>query len=170
MFFLQQLFRLINILNKDATPPAIAGGMALGAVMGITPLLSLHNFVIFIVILMIRVNVTAALFSMGIFTLISYMLDPLFNSIGYALLVEAEGLTPFWTRLYNTPFVPWTQFNNTLTLGSLVFSVAAFWPLYFLLKWGVVKYRSRVMVYLQNTKVVKAIKASKIYMLYSLYS
>jgi len=170
MLAVKMLLKLLNILNKDATPRAIAGGMALGAIPGLTPVASLHNLIVLILIMMTTVNFTAALFSWGLFSVFAYLLDPLFNKIGYALLVQTAGLKPLWTALYNTPVVPWTNFNNTLTLGSLVFSLILFWPLYFLLVRGVINYREKVMAKVAQWKIVQILKASKLYSLYESFS
>jgi uncharacterized protein (TIGR03546 family) len=170
MLTLKLVLKLLNILNKDASPRAIAGGMALGSIIGITPALSLHNLLVLILIFMVRVNVTSAFFSWGVFAIFSWFFDPLFNKIGYLLLVYATSLKPLWTALYNTPVVPWTKFNNTLTLGSLVFALAFFWPLYFFLVWGVKQYREKFMARVARLKIVQVLKASKLYSLYQSYS
>ncbi len=170
MIALKFILKFIKILNKDASPQQIAGGMALGSIAGITPFMSLHNLIVLILILMIRVNISSAILSVCVFTAIAYLLDPLFNKIGYFLLVDVSFLAPLWTALYNTPIVPWTKFNNTLTLGSVVFALLFFWPLYFLLVWAVVKYREKLMAKILKWKIVTALKGSKLYGLYSTYS
>lgn len=170
MFTIKFILSFIKSLNADASPRQIAGGMALGSILGITPAMSLHNLIVFVLILMLRVNFSAALFAWGTFALFSYILDPLFNRIGYFLLTQAPALHPLWTALYNTPVVPWTRFNNTLTLGSLVFALALFWPLYFFLAWFVRIYRERILTVVNKFKVVQMLKASKLYGLYQSYS
>lgn len=170
MLILKFVLKFIRILNKDASPQQIAGGIALGSIIGITPLTSLHNLLVLVLILMVRVNISSALLGVLVFTAFAYVLDPLFNSVGYYLLVDASFLRPLWTALYNIPVVPWTKFNNTLTLGSLVCALLAFWPLYFLLVWAVVNYRERLMVSIQKWKIVTMLKGSKLYNMYSSYS
>ena len=169
MLIVKLILKLIKILNQDATPSQIAGGMALGSILGITPLASLHNMIVFLLIFLVRVNITTAFFSWGLFTLFSYLFDPVFNKIGYTLLVKVQFLKPIWTTLYNTPIVPWTKFNNTLTLGSLVCALVLFWPLFFFLKWFVRIYREILANRLQKLKIVQILKASKIFSLYRQY-
>ncbi len=170
MIIVKLILKFIKILNKDASPQQIAGGMALGAIAGITPIASLHNLAVLILVLMLRVNISAAILSVGLFKAFSYILDPLFNKIGYSLLVNAGPLQSLWTTLYNTPIVPWTQFNNTLTMGSLAFSLIVFWPVYFVIVWAVKKYRERVLAMFQKWKITHILKGSKIYHLYKTYS
>ena len=170
MLILKFVLKFIRILNKDASPQQIAGGIALGSIIGITPFSSLHNLAVLVLILMVRVNISSALLGVLVFTAFAYVLDPLFNSVGYYLLVDASFLRPLWTALYNMPVVPWTKFNNTLTLGSLVCALVLFWPLYFFLVWAVVNYREKVMVSIQKWKIVTMLKGSKLYSLYTSYS
>lgn len=165
MLTIKLLIKLINILNKDASPQQIAAGMALGAIIGWTPAMSLHNLLIFALILMLQVNIASALLAAGVFSLFAYAFDPLFDRIGYALLM-LPALKPLWTSFYNTPILPWTRFNNTITLGSLVFALATFWPLYLLVVWGVVKYREKLLANIQKWKIVQILKASTWYSLY----
>ena len=170
MLTIKLLLKLINILNKEGSPKGIAGGMALGAILGLTPFLSVHNLVVLILIFMIRVNIASAFVSLGVFSLFAYLLDPLFNKIGYTLLTRVSALRPLWITLYNTPIVPWTKFNNTLTLGSLVFALLLFVPLYFLVLRSVIHYREKIMTRIEKWRIVQILKASTFYDLYRKFS
>jgi uncharacterized protein (TIGR03546 family) len=166
---LKIIFNLIKVLNGDGSPRQIAAGLALGALVGITPVASLHNLIVALVILMINVNVSAALFALAVFKIVSPLADPLFNRIGYALLVKADALKPLWTWMYNTPFLPWFNFNNTLTLGSLVSALVLLVPLYLIFVKLIVLYRAHIMERLNRLKIMQVIKASKIWNLYQTY-
>jgi uncharacterized protein (TIGR03546 family) len=170
MLALKFLFKFIRILNKDASPREIAGGMALGSVAGLTPLASLHNLVVLFVVVILKVNMTAAILAVGVFSAVGYLLDPLSNRIGWLLLAGIPALKPFWTALYNTPVVPWTRFNNTLTLGSLVLSLILLWPIYLLLRWAVVKYREKVMTAVRKWRIVTIFSGSRLFGLYQRFS
>ena len=164
------VLKFIRILNKDASPRQIAWGMVLGFVIGMTPLLSLHNLLILCLGVVTTVNFSSIIVSWGVFSGIGYILDPVSNRIGYWLLVDATGLKGFWTALYNTPVIPWTSFNNTLTLGSLVLSAVLAIPLYFVLHWAVVNYREHVMAVVAKWRIVTLIKGSKMMAFYMRYS
>lgn len=169
MLALKFLIKFLGILNKDATPRAIAGGMALGFIMGMTPLLSLHNLVVLGLLIVLRVNFTSGILAWGVFSGVGYLLDPVSNRIGYWLLT-LPGLKAMWTAMYNTPVIPWTKFNNTLTLGSLVLSVLLAAPVYFLLKWTVVQYREKVMARIMKWKIVHVIMGSRLFLMYQRYA
>jgi uncharacterized protein (TIGR03546 family) len=162
---LKILASFFKALNEKASPRAIAGGLALGAVIGLTPKGSFHNAVVVMLIFLLPVNKSASLVSAGLFTLCSYLGDPLFNALGEALLT-APALSPLWTSLYNTPVVPWTRFNNTLVLGSLLFSLLIFYPLFLVTARFVVAYREKVVATASKWKIVQLLRVSKIYALY----
>jgi uncharacterized protein (TIGR03546 family) len=137
---------------------------------GLTPVSSPHNLLVLLALLLLRANISAALISWAGFSLLAYALDPLFHLLGLFLLTRIDFLQPFWTELYNTPLLPYTRFNNTVVLGSLVFSLLAFYPLYRAGCLMVVKYRETFLERINRWEVVQIIKASSLYKWYLRYS
>lgn len=159
---------LIKALHSEGTPGQLAAGIALGSILGLTPLVSLHNAVVFGLIVMLNVSFPAAMLGWAVFVPVGFLLDPLFDRIGHTLLFTPS-LTPLWTSLYNTPVVPLTNFNNTVALGSLVFAVVGFLPLYVASRRGVVWYRATVGERVRQSKWYRAATASKLYNVYRLF-
>ena len=91
------------------------------------------------------------------------------DAVGRKLLLETPALTPLWTALYNVPVVPLTNFNNTVTLGSLIVSVVAWLPLFFLLRWGVTRYRVTMSEWMKRTGLYRWLTASKLYNVWRLF-
>lgn len=167
MFWLRFFSKLFKILNGDISAKQIAGGFAFGVILGLTPILSLHNILVLLLICIVRVNVTSVIFSMAIFKLLGILvLDPLLHQVGYLLLVKFEFLKPFWTFLYNLPIVALTRFNNTLLLGGVVISLVLFYPNLILIRKGVLGYRALVQPKLEKMRIFQILKATKIYRLY----
>jgi uncharacterized protein (TIGR03546 family) len=166
----QQILGLIRVMHSDTDPRQISLGFALGMIPGLTPLTSFHNLVVLLAILFLRVNIGAAMLSWGVFTILAFALDPLFHQMGLFLLTKVGFLQGLWTTLYNAPLVPYTRFNNSVVIGSLIFSLLAFYPVY----WGgrlmVVKYRETLMDRFNHLKIVQVFKASDVYKWYSRYS
>ncbi|TQV84304.1 TIGR03546 family protein [Exilibacterium tricleocarpae] len=160
------LVKLLKVLNAEDNPAQIALAVCLAAILGLTPLLSLHNLLILFLVLVLRVNISAFLLFALVFSGIAYLLDPLFHRLGHSLLT-AEGLQGMWTLLYNTAAGRLSEFNNTLTLGSLVFAVALSVPLFFAAKTGVDRYRARLLPWVEKTHLVRVLKASRFYRLYT---
>jgi len=144
MFVLEFIAKLIKILRSEISPNQISWGFVLGMILGLTPFWSLHNLIVVILIIIIKVNLATAIFSFGIFSAIAYLIDPLFHSFGYYLLVDLNSLNAFWTWLYNVPVLALSKFNNTVVIGSLASSLILMLPVYFLVKIGIVNYREKI--------------------------
>lgn len=166
MFVLEFIAKLIKILRSEISPNQIAWGFALGMIIGLTPVWSLHNLLVVVLIIILKVNLATAIFSFGIFSGIAYLVDPLFHSFGYYLLVDLQSLNSFYTWLYNVPVLSLSKFNNTVVMGSLISSIILIIPVYFLIKIGVINYREKIDAKIKNWKFIKYIKATKIYSLY----
>ena len=163
MFTWKILNRLYKLLSGEISPRQIAGGIAFGMIVGLTPTFSLHNLLVILLICIIRVNVSAFIFSAVVFGLLSFLVDPAAHLLGYLLLVQMEFLRPLWTMLYNMPVVPLTGFNNTVLLGSVTISLILFYPCLVFSQRGILYYRAYLIPKLENTRFVKGVKASRPY-------
>lgn len=170
MIWIKIIKSLIGLLHSEISPGEIAAGAALGAIIGLNPAFAIQNILIFFLIFMLKVNIGAAIFSIGIFAIIGFFIDPIANSIGYSLLVNIQGLTPLWTYLYNLPVVPFTRFYNTVVIGNFVISLILFIPLFIFTKKFIINYRtSSLRQRVDNLKIVKLFKLTNIYNIYEKY-
>ena len=169
MFGLIKLIQsLVGALHSEGTPGQLALGIALGSIMGLTPLLNVHNAIVFAAIVLLNVSFAGGMLGWALFVPIGFLLDPLFDWIGHQLLL-AESLRGLWTALYNTPIVPLTNFNNTIVLGSLVFSLVLLVPLFLATRWAVARYRATVGERVRQSKFYRAVMASKVYNVYKMF-
>lgn len=159
------LLKVFRALNSEAGPWQIAFATGLALIIGLTPVLSLHNLLILLFVFVFRVNLATFFAFWAIFSGFAYLLDPWFDSLGQQWLM-APGLLELWTGLYQSDFWQLTRFNHTVTLGSLAVSLLLFVPVVLIFRFGVVGYRAKVMPTLERIKIVQAVKASKLYDLY----
>lgn len=169
MLILKLLQSLVKALHSEGTPGQVAAGLALGSILGLTPLLNLHNLVVAALILILNVSVPGATLGWAIAIPLGFALDPVFDAIGRQLLIDTPALTPLWTTLANLPVVPLTNFNNTVVLGSLVSALVLFFPIYLLSRWGVRRYRETLGERVKQSGLYRAITASKLYGIYRLF-
>ena len=169
MLILKLIQSLIKALNSDGTPGQVGAGIALGAVFGLTPLMSLHNLVLFLLAMILNVSFPGVMLGWAAFLPVGFLLDPVFDAVGRLLLLGVPALVPFWTWCYNTPVIALTNFNNTIVLGSVVAWLVALVPLFFVARWLVARYRAAVYARLQRQRIFQAVKASKLYNLYTLF-
>jgi uncharacterized protein (TIGR03546 family) len=159
---------IIKTLHSEGTPGQVAAGIALGSVLGLTPLMNLHNLLIFSLIVILNLSFGGAMLGWALFVPLGFILDPLFHRIGLALL-EAPGLRPFWTAWYNTPLVPYTNFNNTVVLGSVVGWLVLAVPIFFAARYGVARYRATIGERVRQSKFYQAVTASQVYNWYRFF-
>lgn len=160
---LKLLQSLVKTLHSDGTPNQIAFGVALGAALGLTPVANVHNAIVLVLLIMLNVSFGAGLLGWALFTPIGFLLDPVFDRIGRSLLLESPALRPLWTTLDHTPFVPFTNFGNTIVLGSVVGWLVLFVPIFLLARVAVLRYRSTLGARIQQWRIVQAVTASKAY-------
>jgi uncharacterized protein (TIGR03546 family) len=169
MLILKLLQSLVKALHSEGTPGQVAAGLALGAILGLTPLMNLHNAVVFGLIIILNVSFPGAMLGWALFTPVGFVLDPLFDFVGRVLLLDAAFLRPLWTALYNVPVAPLTNFNNTVVLGSLACTAALFVPIFVGARAGVVRYRATIGERVRQSRWYKAVTASKVYNVYKLF-
>jgi uncharacterized protein (TIGR03546 family) len=170
MYWIVKLVQgLVKALNSEGTPGQVAAGIALGACLGLSPLISLHNLLIVGVILFFRVSVPGATLGWLVFTPLGFALDPLFDRLGLALLAEDSALHGLWVFLYNAPFVALGNPTNTIVVGSLVVWAVAAVPIWFATRWTIARYRETIYARYKDSRVFKALKASKVYNIYTLF-
>jgi len=169
MFALIKLIQsLFGALHSEGTPGQLAAGIVLGSFLGLTPLLNLHNALIFALLVLLNVSFAGGMLGWALFIPIGFLLDPLFDWIGHSLLL-APSLRGLWTSCYNTPIVPLTNFNNTVVLGSLVFAVLFAVPLFLATRLAVIRYRATIGERVRQSRWYRAVMASKVYNVYKLF-
>jgi uncharacterized protein (TIGR03546 family) len=159
---------IIKTLHSEGTPGQVAAGMALGAALGLTPLMNVHNLVVFSLLIILNVSFGGGMLGWALFVPLGFLLDPVFHAIGLRLL-EATSLRGLWTSMYNTPLVPYSNFNNTIVLGSVAGWLALALPIFFAARWAVARYRATIGERVQRSKFYQAITASKVYNIYRLF-
>jgi uncharacterized protein (TIGR03546 family) len=157
---------LVKTLHSEGSPRQVAAGIALGACLGLTPLINAHNLIIFALIVILNVSFGGGMLGWAIFTPFGFLFDPVFDRLGRALLLETPSLTPLWTAWYNAPGIPYTNFNNTVVLGSFVAWLLLVLPIFLLSRWAIARYRLTLGARVQQSRFYKAITASKAYNVY----
>lgn len=162
---LKLIAKFLKILNSETDPAQISLAFAFSLIVGLTPFFSLHNLIIIFLVSILRVNLSAFILGTTLFSGIAYILDPFFHSLGMTALNNAP-LAGIWTKLYNLPVARLARFNNSVVMGSLIFSLILFIPLHIILKTIITKYRQCLLAWAQKLRIVQIIKASKLYNIY----
>lgn len=165
---LKQLFGLIKLLNSETGTNQIAWGVAAGFVLGMSPAFSLQTLMIFLLILLFRIQAGAAFISAFFFSFIAYLLDPISGALG-SWILELPTLQDLFVTLYNLPIVPLTRFNNSIVMGSGFLAILLMPVIYFGTKFLVIKYRETIVQRYKETAAWKALQATRLYRWYIQY-
>jgi uncharacterized protein (TIGR03546 family) len=74
---LKQIFAFLKLLNSDTGTISLAAGMTCGFILGMTPVLSLHSLIVFLILFFFRIQIGAALVTAFFFKFAAFLLDPL---------------------------------------------------------------------------------------------
>ena len=146
MFTIKKIW---NALNHAGKPWQISMAIALGMIVGFTPILSIHNMVILFIVLIFNIHLAIFLLSVSFFGIIGLAIDPLFAIIGKDILTSST-LESLFTSWFNNPFGHITYFNNTITMGSLIVSLILFFFVYKISSFILIKYRTVIAVKIKN--------------------
>jgi len=166
---IKMIAKLLKVLNSETDPGQISLAICLAMVAGLTPLFSLHNLFIFLLVLLLRVNLSAFILGLTFFTGVAYLLDPVFHWMGLGILT-AGALNGLWTNFYNITLLRLAKFNNSIVMGSLVCALIAFVPLYMLLNLLIRRYREHILAWVQKTRIMQLLKTSRLYSAYQAVS
>ena len=159
------LAKLFHALNSDSSIRQIALAIALGFIVGLSPLLTLHNIAIIFFVLIIRVHLGSFILAVGFFSGVSYLISPMIVALGEYLLT-APVLVDLFTQLYQFSLYKLAHWHHTYILGAFVLGVTMCAPIYVISKVIIEKYRLHIMSFFEKFRIVQALKASKLYRLY----
>ncbi len=143
-------------LNANSHPGDIAHAVSLGLLLALVPKLNLLWVFLFFLTMFIRMNKGAFFLTLILLAFVVPFFDGLLDSLGYAVLTLSP-LQSLFQKMYNTPFIGLTRFNNTIVTGALVAGLALYIPCYLLLVGLVTRYRNVLQPKIINSRIYKAI-------------
>ena len=163
-----QFISIIKLLHSENGASQIAAGLTIGFFMGLSPLFTLQGAIFIFLLLLLRVQIGAAIAMSAVTKLTAILLTPFLSSIGQYFLTN-ESFNGFYTTLYNLPLVPFSKFNHSVVMGGLVLSIVLGPVLYLIFYRLILSYQEQAVQRLKKTKFFKAIKASSLVQWYLKY-
>jgi uncharacterized protein (TIGR03546 family) len=147
--------KLLAALNANSRPGEIGGAFACGVMLALIPGGNLLWFVLFIIFFLLKIHTATMLFILLAVSGFSYLADPLFHRTGlYVLSIPA--LEPVFAAAADLPLVGFTSFNDSVVMGSLLWSILLWVPAYVLGVALVRVYRKKLAPRLAENRLVKA--------------
>lgn len=157
MFALIRPFRaLAKALQANDSPRQLALGAAIGMLIGLMPKGNLTAWFLIAILFSTQVNRGVGLCAAFLFTWVGSLVDPLSHGIGLAVL-NIKMIEPLFTWLADLPVVPWTSFNNTIVMGSLLLGAGLFYPTYRVSKYLFETYTPVVVEKLHRFKIYQVL-------------
>ena len=157
---IRQVLKVFKALNSNEKPWQLSLGLAFGGIIGLMPLWTPHNILLLFLAFIINLNFALLLVGFFFFSGIAYILDPLFHQIGLSVLTSEE-MQSFWNGFFSNPVFLFDRLNNTLVMGSLIFSVVSAIPLFFLINLLIRKYREHLMEMFEKIPFLNSLKLAK---------
>ena len=157
---IRQTLKVFKALNSNEKPWQLSLGLAFGGIIGLMPLWTPHNILLLFIAFIIQINFTLLIIGFFFFSGIAYILDPLFHQIGLAVLT-ADGMQSFWNGFFSNSLFLFDRLNNTLVMGSLIFSLISAVPLFFLINLLVRKYRKYLKELFEKVPLFRSLKLAK---------
>lgn len=165
---IKQMINIIRLLHSENGHNQLAWGLTFGMFLGFSSFFSIQTFLVLFFVFIFRVQWGAAMISAFFFKFVAFLIDPLADPIGRWIL-EAPALRSLWTKMYNTPILPYTRFNNSIVMGSFAVAILLS-PFIFLgFRQLIIKYRTTIAASFERSKAWKAFKATKFYIWYNKY-
>jgi len=157
-----ELTKLLSVINSNKEPGEIALGVVFGMFAGFLLLAPFNAVIIFFLVLILNVNTAAFFLFTGIFKLITFLIDPLGDMLGRAVLT-VPFLEPVFSKMSEMPFVPFTKFNNTVIMGDFIIGILLMVPVWLGTMKMIDYYRKHMQDKVKKFGIVKLLKAGNFF-------
>jgi len=123
------LARFFNAISAHRGSKTIASSMAFGLTLVLIPGATLPWFLFFIALMFFRINLVALIGVMALGRILSNLIDPYTELLGYYLLTRDFLYEPMG-RFLSIPFIGWLRLDDSFVFGGLLAGVIG-WPLFF---------------------------------------
>ncbi|RLT11812.1 MAG: TIGR03546 family protein [Planctomycetota bacterium] len=155
MFLILRPLRLLfKALVIESTPTQMSYGLALGVLLGVVPKGNLLAVVLGFWIAATRVNLAITACAAVAATFASSWFDTPFDQIG-GYVLNQPALREFWDAVYDTPMMPWTDFNNSIVMGSFICGVLLIWPVHRVSRPVFQKYSEKIARHIRHWWITK---------------
>jgi uncharacterized protein (TIGR03546 family) len=158
---LRPLRMVAQALTANDSPRQTGWGFAIGMMVGLLPKGTLVAMGLAMLLCSLRVNRSAGLLAIGVFSYVGWGLDDFAHRVG-AIVLTWDAARPTFTTLYNMPLGPWIGYNNTVVMGQLLIGLYLFYPAYRLANLTGRYVRPRMTQWLMRYKVIRWLRGAEL--------
>ena len=160
-YWLRPLRFLAGAFSGASSPRQLALGFSMGMIIGLVPKDNLISVLLLFLLASLKITLCSASLATLLFSWLTLLLDPLSHLIGRSVLLAAP-LQGIWRWFYEMPLAPWTDFNNTIVMGSLILGLTLFYPVYRLTRPLFEKYTPVLSEKLQKYRIVQILWGTEV--------
>jgi uncharacterized protein (TIGR03546 family) len=162
MFLILRPIRLLlSAMISETTPRQKSLGLAFGILIGLVPKGNLLAISLGLLLAATRLNLGIAALGALLAALAAVGCDGFFDRVGWFVLSQPS-LAGVWTRLYDIPWVPWTNFNNSIVMGSFVTGVALILPVHFATRPLFQRYSGALSLYAKRSWMLRLMTGAEV--------
>lgn len=155
------LARILKVLNSEASPWQVGWAIALGLLAGLLPF-GFLTLLILLIVCLFTINLSTFIVVWGLCGGLMFLFGDALEALTWQY-AQSPGLL---NLLASSEFLQLLHLHHTLVLGAFVLGMILLWPVAWLGSFLVQQYRRRLMMKMQQFKIVQMLKASKIVRLY----
>ncbi|MEY3459566.1 MAG: hypothetical protein RL215_2723 [Planctomycetota bacterium] len=152
--FLRPVRLLLMAVLMKSTPRQMSLGFAFGVLLGLVPKGNLLAIALGLLLAATRLNLAVAALGAMFAAIVAVACDGLFDQLGWFVLTRPQ-LAGVWEWMYQQPFVPWTDFNHSIVMGSFVTGVVLILPVHFLTRPLFAKYGGVLAAYAGKSALLR---------------
>ncbi|MCL2294440.1 MAG: TIGR03546 family protein [Spirochaetes bacterium] len=152
------IIKSVAAINANNRPHEVAAAITIGITLGLIPAGNIIWFVLLSLTFFLKINFGMQMIVIAIIKPIAHFFDPVFDFVGYRILTT-NALEGIFTQWYNMPIVPFTSFNNTAVVGSIIVMILLFIPLWFGVSKLIKLYREKIRDKIMSSAIVKKLVA-----------
>lgn len=152
---------LVTVLLANDSSVQIAGGVAMGVVLGMCPAGSLTAMAMTALLCAVRVNKTAGLVTAAAMAFAAPLADPFTHKLGLKVLT-LPSLQPTFAWLYDQPTGPWWGLHNTVACGSLLVGLYLTYPVFLVTRGVVDRVRPKAVAWIMRYKLGRVLLGAQV--------
>ena len=161
MFFIKPIAKLIAALNSNSKPNAVAAAVCTAFLLAMIPSFNLLWPLLFILSLIARLNWGFEIVFIALFKWIVPLIDTFTEPLGWRIM-HYDFISSLIYRINDIPGLAFLGLNNSVMIGGLAAGLAAWIPLFIILRFFIIFFRKKISPKIAKSKFVAALKKAPI--------
>lgn len=151
------LSKLIKAINSNNRNGEVAAAISMGFLLAFVPSDNIIWFLLFFIVLMLKIHIPTMLIFLGLFKLLTPFYDKYIDLLGIKI-ISIDFIQAKLIEFYNLPYMFFTNVNSALVVGGLVAGIVLWVPIWFLSVFIIKFYRLKILPMILKSKFYRFYK------------